>query len=52
MSEEARITIELVPSATAEVRALIAELEEILSAEYPLSDHPKPAIEDPLKTGQ
>ena len=35
MSEEARITIELVPSATAEVRALISELEEILSAEYP-----------------
>ena len=35
MSEEARITLELLPSATAEVRALIAELEEILSAEYP-----------------
>jgi len=34
MSQEARITIELAPSATAEVRALIAELEEILSAEY------------------
>ena len=35
MSEEARITLEHLPSATAEVRALIAELEEILSAEYP-----------------
>jgi putative acetyltransferase len=29
------ITVELVPEATEDVRALIAELEEILSAEYP-----------------
>jgi putative acetyltransferase len=35
MSKKATISIELVRSATAEVRALVAELEEILAAEYP-----------------
>src|SRR5215510_16194089 len=35
MKDGAAIAIELMPSTTVEVRALIAELEEILSAEYP-----------------
>src|SRR5215472_4334786 len=35
MSEAGTIAIELVPSATAEVRSLVTELEEVLSAEYP-----------------
>ncbi len=35
MKDGATIAIELVPSATAEARALVAELEEILAAEYP-----------------
>jgi len=34
MSNLATITIELAPTATEDVRALIAELEEVLSAEY------------------
>ena len=35
MSRLERIEIELAPAATEEVRALVSELEEVLSAEYP-----------------
>ena len=35
MSEAGTIAIELVSSPSAEVRSLVTELEEILSAEYP-----------------
>jgi putative acetyltransferase len=35
MGKDATLSIEPVPTPTAEVRALVGELEEILSAEYP-----------------
>ena len=51
MSATEGITIELVPSATEDIRRMVAELDQILSAEYPPEQRHGLALEAIFRPG-